>query len=114
MFREQRDYVVDRIEAIDELSCRRPEEAFYPFVDPDVEASSLAAAKELLTDYGIVLALGDGFGDADEGQLRLCFANDRDRLGPASTALNTSSTSVDSEVTPKYSACRSGIAALRT
>ena len=79
-FRERRDYVVDRVEAIDGLSCPRPEGAFYAFLDPDVEASSIDVAKELLTDYGVVLAPGDGFGEAGEGQLRLSFANDMDRL----------------------------------
>ena len=49
-------------------------------VDPEVEASSLDVAKELLADYGVVLAPGDGFGEAGEGQLRLSFANDLDRI----------------------------------
>ncbi|PSQ15348.1 aminotransferase class I/II [Halobacteriales archaeon QS_8_69_73] len=79
-FRRRRDYVVDRVADIDGLSAPRPEGAFYAFLDPDVEAESLAFAKYLLTDHGVVLAPGSGFGTAGEGRLRLSFANSMDRL----------------------------------
>ncbi|QCJ45729.1 pyridoxal phosphate-dependent aminotransferase [Haloprofundus sp. MHR1] len=79
-FRERRDYVVDRVDGIDGLSCPKPQGAFYAFLDIDVEGSSLDVAKELLTEYGVVLAPGDGFGDAGAGKLRLSFANSLDRL----------------------------------
>ena len=79
-FRRRRDYVVDRVADIDGLSAPRPEGAFYAFLDPDVEAESLPFAKYLLTDHGVVLAPGSGFGAAGEGRLRLSFANSMDRL----------------------------------
>ena len=79
-FRERRDYVVDRVAGIDGLSCPRPEGAFYAFLDPDAEGTSLKIAEELLADYGVVVAPGDGFGDAGAGQLRLSFANSMDRI----------------------------------
>ena len=79
-FRRRRDYVVDRVADIDGLSAPRPEGAFYAFLDPDVEAESLSFAKYLLTDHGVVLAPGSGFGTAGEGRLRLSFANSMDRL----------------------------------
>ena len=79
-FRRRRDYVVDRVADIDGLSAPRPEGAFYAFLDPDVEAESLPFAKYLLTDHGVVLAPGSGFGNAGEGRLRLSFANSMDRL----------------------------------
>ena len=79
-FRRRRDYVVDRVADIDGLSAPRPEGAFYAFLDPDVEAESLSFAKYLLTDHGVVLAPGSGFGAAGEGRLRLSFANSMDRL----------------------------------
>jgi aspartate aminotransferase len=40
----------------------------------------LEIAEELLADYGVVVAPGDGFGDAGAGQLRLSFANGMDRI----------------------------------
>jgi aspartate aminotransferase len=79
-FRRRRDYVVDRIEAIDGLSAPRPEGAFYAFLDPAVEGDSLPFAKFLLEEHGVVLAPGSGFGRAGEGRLRLSFANSIDRL----------------------------------
>ena len=79
-FRGRRDYVVDRVADIDGLSCPRPGGAFYAFLDPAVEGSSLEIAKDLLTDYGVVVAPGDGFGDAGAGQLRLSFASSMDRI----------------------------------
>lgn len=79
-FRRRRDYVVDRIEAIDGLSAPRPEGAFYAFLDPAVEVDSLPFAKFLLEEHGVVLAPGSGFGRGGEGRLRLSFANSIDRL----------------------------------
>lgn len=79
-FERRRDYVVDRIEAIEGLSAPRPEGAFYAFLDPDVDAESLPFAKYLLEEHGVVLAPGSGFGAAGEGRLRLSFANSMDRL----------------------------------
>ena len=79
-FERRRDYVVDRIAETDGLDCPRPEGAFYAFLDIDLPGSSLDVAKQLLTEYGVVLAPGGGFGDAGEGRLRLSFAASVDRL----------------------------------
>ncbi|WP_251329755.1 pyridoxal phosphate-dependent aminotransferase [Haloplanus pelagicus] len=79
-FRERRDYVVDRVADIDGLACPRPEGAFYAFLDPDLPGTSLEMAEHLLREYGVVLAPGDGFGEAGTGWLRLSFANSLDRL----------------------------------
>jgi aspartate aminotransferase len=79
-FERRRAYVVDRIEEIDGLDCPRPEGAFYAFLDVDLPGSSLDVAKRLLTEHGVVLAPGGGFGDAGEGRLRLSFATSVDRL----------------------------------
>jgi aspartate aminotransferase len=73
-FERRRDYVVDRIAGIDGLSAPRPEGAFYAFLDPEGVTDSLAFAKYLLTEHGVVLAPGSGFGRAGEGRLRLSFA----------------------------------------
>ena len=79
-FRRRRDLVVDRVAAIDGLSCPRPEGAFYAFLDPGIDDDSLSVAKHLLKEHGVVLAPGDGFGEAGRGRLRLSFANSEDRL----------------------------------
>jgi len=79
-FRERRDYVVERVAGIDGLRCPRPEGAFYAFMEPDLPGSSREMAERLLREYGVVLAPGDGFGEAGAGHLRLSFANGVDRL----------------------------------
>jgi aspartate aminotransferase len=79
-FRERRDYVVDRVDAMEGASTPRPEGAFYAFLDVDLPGSSLDVAKRLCTDHGVVLAPGGGFGEVGEGSLRLSFANSMDRI----------------------------------
>jgi len=79
-FRRRRDYVVDRLAAMDGVTAPRPDGAFYAFLDPDVAAESLPLATHLLSEHGVVLAPGSGFGAAGEGRLRLSFANSMERL----------------------------------
>jgi len=78
-FERRRDVVYDRVQGIEGLSCPRPEGAFYAFLDPGVD-DTLAFAKYLLREHGVVLAPGSGFGAAGAGRLRLSFANSADRL----------------------------------
>jgi aspartate aminotransferase len=79
-FRERRDYVVDRVADVDGATCPRPEGAFYALLDLELPGSSLAVAKRLCRAYGVVLAPGEGFGDAASGHLRLSFAAGLDTL----------------------------------
>ena len=79
-FEKRREYVIDRVAGTDGVDCPTPEGAFYAFLDVDLPGSSLEVAKRLLTDHGVVLAPGGGFGDAGEGRLRLSFATNVDRL----------------------------------
>jgi aspartate aminotransferase len=80
-FEERRDYVVERVAEMPVVSCPRPEGAFYAFLDvSDLPGTSFEIAKRLLSDYGVVTAPGDGFGDAGDGYLRISFANGLDRI----------------------------------
>jgi aspartate aminotransferase len=79
-FRERRDYVADRLDGMDGVTAPRPEGAFYAFLDPEGYTDSMALAKRLVREAGVVLAPGSGFGAAGEGKLRLSFANSLDRL----------------------------------
>jgi aspartate aminotransferase len=79
-FERRRDYVADRLDAMDGVSAPRPEGAFYAFLDYDADAEALPFAKYLLKKHGVVFAPGSGFGEAGEGRLRLSFANSMDRL----------------------------------
>ncbi|PSQ44885.1 aminotransferase class I/II [Halobacteriales archaeon SW_6_65_15] len=80
-FEERRDFVVERVAEMPVVSCPRPEGAFYAFLDvSELSGTSFEIAKRLLSEYGVVTAPGDGFGDAGEGYLRLSFANSLDRI----------------------------------
>lgn len=78
-FESRRDLVYNHIQAIDGLTCPRPEGAFYAFLDPGVD-DTLDFATYLLQEHGVVLAPGSGFGDTGRGRLRLSFANSEARL----------------------------------
>ena len=79
-FRERRDYVAGRLSDMDDVTAPEPEGAFYAFLNPDTDEASLPLAKRLCEEAGVVLAPGDGFGEAGQGQLRLSFANSMERL----------------------------------
>lgn len=79
-FRERRDYVVSRIDAMEGVTCPPPEGAFYAFLDVDLPGTSLDIAKHLLREQGVVLAPGSAFGEAGEGRLRLSFASSLENL----------------------------------
>ncbi|GAB7094331.1 pyridoxal phosphate-dependent aminotransferase [Halolamina litorea] len=79
-FAERREYVAERVADMEGVSAPTPDGAFYAFLDVDLPGSSLEVAKRLLREQDVVLAPGDGFGEAGEGKLRLSFANSLDRL----------------------------------
>ena len=74
-FAERREYVTERVASMDGVSCPTPDGAFYAFLDVDLPGSSLDIAKRLLREQDVVLAPGNGFGEAGEGKLRLSFAS---------------------------------------
>ena len=80
-FNDRRDVVFERLRGIQGISCPRPDGAFYAFVDVSaLEGSSFDVARRLLSEYGVVVAPGEGFGGAGKGHLRLSFATGMDRL----------------------------------
>ncbi len=87
-FAARRDVLVDGLNAIPGISCRRPDGAFYAF--PDVRAlglSSLELQQRLLTEAGVACAPGTAFGRAGEGYLRLSYANSVENLEAALAAI---------------------------
>lgn len=80
-FRKRRDFVVDRVADLPDVSCPRPDGAFYAFLDFSVVgADSTELAERLLGEYGVVTAPGVGFGSAVDDHLRISFANSTERL----------------------------------
>lgn len=75
-FRGRRDLIVRGLNAIEGLSCRTPQGAFYVFpnckkVDPD----SARFATFLLNEMGVAVLSGTAFGRSGAGYLRLSYAN---------------------------------------
>ena len=88
-FRERRDAVLDRLDAVDGIACPTPGGAFYLFPDvsalfgrtaPDgtVIADSLSLCSYLLDAEGVALVPGEAFGDARG--VRLSYATDMETL----------------------------------
>lgn len=80
-FRARRDLVVDALNDIDGIRCKRPGGAFYVF--PNVSAlpiSSADFARKLLDEYGVATLAGTAFGRYGDGFIRLSYANSQENL----------------------------------
>jgi aspartate/methionine/tyrosine aminotransferase len=83
-FRGRRDLIVDGLNALPGVSCRRPRGAFYVF--PNVKAlkrPSKGIATVLLEEAGVAVLWGTAFGEYGEGYLRLSYANSEANLRKA-------------------------------
>ncbi|MDQ6847356.1 MAG: pyridoxal phosphate-dependent aminotransferase [Candidatus Dormibacteraeota bacterium] len=75
-FRRRRDLLVDGLNRIPGISCRRPAGAFYVF--PDITATGYndrELQKELLDEVGVATLAGSTFGPHGAGHIRLSYAN---------------------------------------
>ena len=80
-FHARRDLVVDGLNAIPGLECRRPQGAFYAF--PSVKATGLDGrvfADRLLQEAGVCVLAGTSFGKVAQDHIRISYANSRENL----------------------------------
>ena len=73
--KERRDVIVDGLNAIDGITCKRPLGAFYVF--PNVTAMPMGSdefAEHLLQKYFVATLSGTAFGEYGDGYLRLSYA----------------------------------------
>jgi aspartate/methionine/tyrosine aminotransferase len=80
-FARRREIVVDGLNGIPGISCRRPRGAFYAFPNArelPVSADELAA--RLLDEAGVAVLAGGAFGQAGKDHLRLSYANSQENL----------------------------------
>jgi aspartate aminotransferase len=87
-FQKRRDYVLDRIEALPDVTCLPPDGAFYAFMNISMLfgrilggkriADSTAFCQAALSDARVALVMGSAFGA--EGYARLSFATDMQTL----------------------------------
>jgi len=83
-FRVRRDLLVDGLNAIDGITCLKPNGAFYVF--PNISALGLTskeAETRLLEDFGVAALAGTSFGAFGEGYLRFSYANSQDNIRKA-------------------------------
>ena len=80
-FDERRRFLVDALNAIDDVSCATPRGAFYAF--PNIAATgwgSKALAGALLEEAGVATVGGPDFGVNGEGYVRLSYANSLENI----------------------------------
>src|SRR5205807_2670035 len=80
-FHTRRDVIVDALNRIPGIRCRRPAGAFYVF--PDITETGFDArelAGELLDEVGVAVLPGPSFGPNGEGHIRLSYAASTDNL----------------------------------
>lgn len=75
-YQARRDAIVDGLNAIEGITCQRPQGAFYVF--PNIKSfglSSSAVADLILEKAGVAVLPGSSFGEYGEGYLRLTYSN---------------------------------------
>lgn len=80
-FDNRRKLVVDRMNAIDNISCQTPKGAFYAF--PNISKTDFKAkelANNLLEETGVATIGGPDFGVLGEGYIRLSYANSEENI----------------------------------
>jgi aspartate/methionine/tyrosine aminotransferase len=80
-FRARRDLIVELLNAIPGVRCRKPGGAFYVF--PNVSELGVPIdefARTLLDEYGVASLAGTSFGRFGDGFLRFSYANSQDNL----------------------------------
>ncbi|HPF69989.1 MAG TPA: pyridoxal phosphate-dependent aminotransferase [Candidatus Krumholzibacteria bacterium] len=83
-FKTRRDLLVDGLNAIEGVSCRRPRGAFYVF--PNITGLGLTSKQvegRLLDDYGVAALSGTSFGRFGEGYIRFSYANSQANIRKA-------------------------------
>ena len=81
VYKERRDFLVDELNNISGISCRRPPGAFYVF--PNIKDTGLTSndfAIQALEKAHVGLLAGTDFGASGEGFVRLCYATEKAKI----------------------------------
>jgi len=80
----QRDVTVERLNAIDGITCVPPQGAFYAFPRLDVDVADSEFCARMIREHGVVIVPGSGFGQREGTQhFRVVFLPDEAVLGKA-------------------------------
>jgi aspartate/methionine/tyrosine aminotransferase len=83
-FKRRREVIVDGLNKIKGISCKKPRGAFYVF--PNIKGTGMDCRKlgdHLLYNAGVAVLPGTSFGKYGEGHLRLSFANSVENIKKA-------------------------------
>jgi aspartate aminotransferase len=83
-FKARRDLIVDGLNAIPGIECRRPVGAFYVF--PSIAGTGLSGAdlaERLLQEAGVCVLPGSAFGQYGDDHIRISYANSQANLTEA-------------------------------
>jgi len=90
-FRRRREVIVDGLNKIKGITCKKPRGAFYVF--PNVNSFGIEEKKiadHILQDAGVAVLSGTAFGSYGEGYLRLSFANSVENIKKAMERISES------------------------
>jgi aspartate/methionine/tyrosine aminotransferase len=83
-FKRRRDIVVDGLNKLPGVTCRKPRGAFYVFPNiTGTKKTSAEVADRLLQEAGVAVLSGAAFGAHGEGYLRISYANSETNLRKA-------------------------------
>ena len=80
-FKRRRDYLVEEINRLEHFSCKKPEGAFYIFMN--IRKTGMTSAEfcsYAIDKYRLALIPGDAFGTNGEGYARLSYASSMEVL----------------------------------
>jgi aspartate/methionine/tyrosine aminotransferase len=83
-FRERRDIFVEGLNCLPNISCVKPQGAFYAF--PNITKTGWTSeefADVMLSEAGIALVPGPVFGEYAKGFVRICYANSKKNIREA-------------------------------
>jgi len=89
-FRARRDLIVDGLNAIPGIECRKPLGAFYVF--PSIAGTGLSGAdlaERLLQEAGVCVLPGSAFGQYGDDHIRISYANSQANLSEALARMRT-------------------------
>jgi aspartate aminotransferase len=89
-FRARRDLIVDGLNAIPGIECRKPLGAFYVF--PSIAGIGLSGAdlaERLLQEAGVCVLPGSAFGQYGDDHIRISYANSQANLSEALARMRT-------------------------
>lgn len=80
-YERRMNYIYDRVNAIDKLSCIRPKGAFYLFVNiKETGMNSVDFCNKLLDAKHVAVVPGSNFGDSGEGFVRISYATSMEKI----------------------------------